>query len=79
MSLVPCFSDKIQSDLSLTINGSMRVYKFFDLGQLGTEYNDGVHIELPRSFSIGVIGHYPVVFDYIMTFPLGYNCNLVAA
>ena len=33
-------------------NGRTRVYKVYDLAQAGTEYRDGLHIELSESFDL---------------------------
>ena len=52
MSLVPCFKETIQSNVKLTTNGSTRVFKYYELSQLGTEYRTGVHVDLPNSFAI---------------------------
>ena len=49
MNILACFKD---TDLKLTNNGQTGVYKIFNIDQLGTEYQDGLHITLSNSFQL---------------------------
>tara|TARA_Y100000589_G_scaffold312797_1_gene333501 strand:+ start:1366 stop:1734 length:369 start_codon:yes stop_codon:yes gene_type:complete len=49
INIAACFTD---TDLKLTNNGQAGIYKIYNIGQLGTEYRDGLHIELSQSFKI---------------------------
>ena len=49
INIAACFTD---TDMKLTNNGQTGIYKIYNIGQLGTEYRDGLHIELSQSFTI---------------------------
>ena len=49
VSIAPCFDG---TDLKLTNNGQTRIYKIYNISQLGREYGDGLHINLSTSFSL---------------------------
>ena len=48
MNILACFSD---TELKLTNKGNTRVYKIYNISQLGTEYSDGLHITLSEKFT----------------------------
>jgi len=43
INIAACFTD---TDLKLTNHGQTGIYKIYNIGQLGTEYRDGLHINL---------------------------------
>ena len=49
INIPACFTD---TDLKLTNNGRTDIYKIYNMGQLGTEYRDGLHIDLSQNFKI---------------------------
>ena len=49
INIAACFTD---TDLKLTNNGQTGIYKIYNIGQLGSEYRDGLHIDLSQSFRI---------------------------
>ena len=49
INIAACFTD---TDLKLTNNGQTGIYKIYNIGQLGIEYRDGLHIDLSQSFMI---------------------------
>lgn len=49
INIAACFTD---TDLKLTNNGQTGVYKVYNIGQLGTEYRDGLHISLSKNFRL---------------------------
>ena len=49
INIAACFTD---TDLKLTNHGQTGIYKIYNIGQLGTEYRDGLHINLSQSFRI---------------------------
>jgi hypothetical protein len=49
INVLACFTD---TELKITRNNSTRVYKAYDLQQIGQTYQDGLHIELPENFTI---------------------------
>lgn len=49
MNILPCFTD---TELKVSKDGQAVVYKVYNLRNAGQEYADGLHIELPSSFSI---------------------------
>ena len=49
INIAACFTD---TDLKLTNNGQTGIYKIYNIGQLGSEYRDGLHINLSQSFRI---------------------------
>ena len=49
INIAACFTD---TDLKLTNNGQTGIYKIYNIGRLGTELRDGLHIELSQSFRI---------------------------
>ena len=49
INILACFSD---TELKLTNNGLNRVYKIYNISQLGREYSDGLHISLSEKFTI---------------------------
>ena len=49
VNIAACFTD---TDLKLTNHGQTGIYKIYNIGQLGTEYRDGLHINLSQSFRI---------------------------
>jgi hypothetical protein len=53
INIAACFVDKSNgTDLKVTKNGSTKLYKAWELGNAGSEQGDGLHIDLPKSFSI---------------------------
>ena len=49
INVLACFSD---TELKLTNNGQTNIYKIYNIGNLGSEYRDGLHIKLSNSFSL---------------------------
>ncbi|MGB0634855.1 MAG: hypothetical protein ACPGKG_04580 [Paracoccaceae bacterium] len=49
ISILACFGD---TELKLTNNGLNRVYKIYNISQLGQEHSDGLHISLSEKFTI---------------------------
>ena len=48
MNILACFAD---TELKLTNKGNTRVYKIYNISQLGTEYSNGLHITLSEKFT----------------------------
>ena len=48
INVLACFSD---TELKLTNNGQTDIYKIYNIGNLGSEYRDGLHIKLSNTFS----------------------------
>ena len=49
INILACFGD---TELKLTNNGLNRVYKIYNISQLGDERRDGFHITLSNSFNL---------------------------
>gem|GEM_PF-1462956 len=49
INIAACFLD---TDLKLTNNGQTAIYKAYNIGQVGNEYSDGLHINLSESFRL---------------------------
>ena len=49
LHILSCFND---TELKLTTNNRSKIYPAWEIQQLGQTYNDGLHIELPESFSL---------------------------
>lgn len=49
INIVPCFTD---TELKVTKGNRSKIYRAVDLQQLGSQYEDGLHISLPEEFQI---------------------------
>lgn len=49
LHILSCFND---TELKLTVNNRSKVYPAWEIESLGNTYQDGLHIELPESFSL---------------------------
>ena len=49
LNIYPCFKD---TDLKISKNGQTKIYKMYELNNVGTVGNDGIHFSLPNKFSV---------------------------